>query len=147
MKEHEPYFQEIGKTLWSIFPEEAISIKCSGCFYPDFHSSFFYWYLESNSEHVFDWDKWPQELGDKIVNIMKTLSGMPPFNKPPFNHFEVSIDNHGKFRFKNCSVPRGDCEPDLVMKGLSDLTEEEAIAGSYSIERWKKHVKEFKSSS
>lgn len=147
MKEHEPYFQEIGKILWSIFPEDALSIKCSGCFYQDFHSSFFYWYLEDNSEHVFDWNKWPEELGDKIVTILKTLSGIQPYAQQPFNHFDVSIDNFGKFKFESNFVPRGDCVPRLLMKGLSDLTEEEAKANYYSIEKWAKHVKEFKSSS
>jgi len=119
-------YQEIGSLIWSIFPQEAIEAIFQVTLYELHRDEEFHWILEDGTEktHGFN-DEFPDEVTDKIVELLQELQKDKIFEKEQWTHCKVSLTNDQKFNIEFKYVKEEDSWPGLFMKGVSGLTYEE----------------------
>ena len=140
----EIYF-EIAKLLWSIFPENMAKIVCTGTLYDSSISTKGYRINFSNDVVKYHSDEpYPSDIYFKIAHLVKELHDFDEFKKDPFTHFEATLTDEKKFSLNFAWVPQPDSWPRLFMKGVSQLTEDEAEKLHIPKSEWQSRVKEFK---
>lgn len=133
--------KKIGDSLWSIFPDNTIEVY----FYVNLakgYGSYSYSFLGSDGE-----TSWPDDESNKssfeiqlnVYNLLKEIQKNDFFQKEPWTQCLVTLTQDGEFSIKFAYVPGEDSWPGLEMKGISELSFEEAY-NEYSIpkEEWDK---------
>lgn len=141
MNEQQMY-QKIGELLWSIMPKEAKIIFCEGYIYSDTNSCGFEWLNQNDKNDSFDFDKYPVEIGEKIIFLLEELRVLDIFREK-WTHFKISLTEEGKIGFEFAYIPEEDSWVSLYMKGISDLSEEELDRDYPQIPKdlWKERVR------
>lgn len=61
--------------------------------------------------------------------------------KEKWTHFKISLTEESKFNIEFAYIPEDDRWPELYMKAISDLKEEEQDEYNIPIDEWEKRVK------
>ncbi len=142
IKEPNEIYEIIGKLMWSIFPEEGIQAIFDFKLYDNSSGYTFYWLLENGDKKWHEFDENYDEILDKIEEQLKQLQNHKLFEKERWTHCKVTLSDEGNLNMKFAYIPWEDSWPGLFMKGISELTQEEAD-DKYSIpkEEWEKRQK------
>ena len=143
MKEDQEIYKKIGETLWSIMPESASTIYCVGMVYPDTYQIGPEWVNNDGTIGSFGFDNYPHDVTEQIYKLVFKLQTSPFFAKEPWTHFKASLTEAGKFKIDFAYIPQEDSWPGLFMKGVSELTKEEAKKNFISETDWGDCVKKF----
>ncbi|SUA44013.1 Protein of uncharacterised function, DUF600 [Neisseria zoodegmatis] len=121
-------YQEIGKLLWSIMPPNALKVIYIGMFYDDAKQAGAHWISKDNQEENFysGFDNPIEHLEDSINTLLEQLQKCVIFKNEPWTHCHISLSDSGKFNIRFTYVSKDDSWPNLFMRGVSDLTEDEA---------------------
>ena len=135
---------KIGQLLWSIMPMEAEKMIFEGFLYKDWPMFTCYW--EQDSTRIdFKLGEAPNEVEDEILSLSQSLRGTSVFQNNRFNHIRISLSDNQKINLQVRTIDREDSWPGLFMRGVSELTEEEATKKICYMpkEEWEKRVKKF----
>ena len=144
MTDNHEIMGEIGRLLWSVFPEEAEVIITQGQLYPHVSQIGFKWVYKDGSSGSFNRDNFPTEIRDKIITQMKLLRDMEPYKNDPFSQFEAHLTNDKNLRMKFAFIPEEDSWQGLYMRRVSELSEEEAQQVFIPTEHWQAAVDKYK---
>lgn len=137
-------YQKIGKLLWSIMPTNALKIIYSGMFYDDIKQGGAYWIYQNNHEESFysSFDNPIEQIENNINILLEQLQKCAIFKSDPWTHCHISLSDSGKFNIRFAYISEDDSWPNLFMRGISDLTEDEA-ENTYHVPReiWEKRVR------
>lgn len=125
MSNQQEILRGIGKKLWSIFPPRMTSICFEGCFYGNAGGHSVYWRDPNGSKHGFELSNHPDELLEEMADAARCLQRTPPFDRQPFTHMRLEVDDAGQMKVDFAYIPEWDSWPGLFMKGVSELTEAE----------------------
>ena len=128
MTEDQKIYQKIGELLWSIMHDEAQKVTYSGFLYPDFKGYRSRWFTKDNDEKGFNigFDNPIEGVEKELESLINDLQKCDLFAKEPWTHFEASLNEECSFKIQFAYIPAEDSWPSLHMRGISDLTEEEA---------------------
>ncbi|KPN71514.1 immunity protein YezG family protein [Neisseria sp. 83E34] len=137
-------YQQIGKLLWSITPFDALEVIYIGMFYDDMKQAGAHWINKDNGEESFysGFDNPIEQIEDNINTLLEQLQKCTIFKNEPWTHCHISLSDSGKLNMRFAYIPEDDSWPNLFMKGISDLTEDEA-ENVYSVPReiWEERVR------
>lgn len=135
-------YEEIGKLMWSIFPEDGIEAYFYAQVYQSSSQRKFYW-LDSNGNNAwYDFNNSPDEITYHIIEKLEQLQKHKLFEKEKWTHCKVTLSDQGEFNIKFAYIPWEDSWPGLFMQGVSELTQEEADdKHSVPKEEWEKRQK------
>lgn len=121
-------YQKIGELLWSIMPSDALEIVYVGMFYDDIKQAGAYWVNKDKSEESFyiGFDNPIEQIEDNINILLEELQKCEVFKNEPWSHCRICLSCLGKFNIQFGYIPKEDSWLNLFMKGISDLTEDEA---------------------
>lgn len=126
LQEPNEIYETIGKLLWSIFPEEGIEAIFDFKVYDTSSGYTFYW-LDSNGDEAWhEFGQNPNEILDNIEEQLKQLQKHKLFEKEPWTQCKVTLSDKGEFNIKFAYIPWEDSWPGLYMKGVSEVSYEEA---------------------
>lgn len=130
-------YQKLGNILWSIFPKNRDEIILQGQIYG--HEDF---QLLTRLDLKVESIEIPSDIFLEFINLLGDLRGNEIFSKDPWTQFRVSLTDKGRFNIKFAYIPEEDSWPGLYMRGISDLTEDEA-ENVYFVpkEIWKERVR------
>ncbi|MFD1806399.1 hypothetical protein ACFSAV_08490 [Pasteurella oralis] len=131
-------YHKIGELLWKIMPLEAIEISFIGSIYPESYSGGAEWKLENGSIVSFNLGERPYEIEDEIMILMRKLKEV---TSQDWNQYIFSLSNNMDFNIKFAYIDEEDSWPNLYMKGISDLTKEEAEEYYIPEEIWEERVR------
>lgn len=138
-------FEKLGKLLWGIMPDDADEIWCIGMIYDASWSLGPEWRLKDGSVSTFT-EHYPMDWCRDFYALMEELKRTSGLRSEPWNHFHASLNEKGKFKINFAYIPEGDSWAGLYMKGVSDLTREEAKANYIPEKDWADRVKKYKGS-
>ena len=104
LTEDQKIFREIGKRLWSIFPEDANEIVFSGSPSPSGTGFEIYWVLDDGSAGRPDTDI-ANQIGAQIQEFCKQLQTLPIYRQEPFTHCQARMLDTGRFRMEFSYIP------------------------------------------
>jgi hypothetical protein len=138
MNTDQEIIREIGKNLWSIFPNTASKIVFVGMFYSSSYQCGPEWF-DITGKRI--GPKWEDDIGTvnkKLSDLALTLQRTPPFANTPFTHMRFEMDEQGKTQVDFAYIPEWDSWPGLFMRGVSELSEQEAhdpsISGTWGVD-------------
>ena len=141
MKADQKIYKQIGEQIWSIMPEDALVMTFKGGLGVGTSLS---WSTRKQEINCFPLGGSPREVEDKIKVLIAELRQEPPFNiDQPFNHYTITLTDAGKFNLQVAWVDEEDSWTGVFMKGVSDLTWEEAEANYIPSENWEEHCRRF----
>lgn len=120
-------YLELGKLLKSILPEGGIEAYFYADIYKTSSGSRFYWMDENGDDAYFEWGQSPTKYYREIRNQLKTLQKHPLFEKEPWTHCKVTLTFEMKLEIKFAYVAEEDTWSGLYLKGVSELSLEEAM--------------------
>lgn len=123
MDDDQKIYQEIANILSSIMSSEAIAIIFDGFVY-DTSSQIGCTNVLLNNQTEFV--NLPSNLFIQLRDLIQKLQECKIFANEKWTHFEVKLDKNGKFKMKFAYILEEDSWVNLIMRGISDLTEEEA---------------------
>lgn len=139
--------QEISRELYYLIPENKYSIEMIGLICENKIRQIYY-ILNSKKEKgkLFSENHIPYSKNDLFFELIKKLKKTKDFieKKGDFNHFSFlvtkDLDIDVNFRY----IPQENSYPDVLMKGVSELTEEEATR-EFFIEKkeWERLMKRY----
>lgn len=137
-------YQKIGKLLWSIMPTDALKVIYTGMFYDDIKQAGAYWISQNNHEESFysGFDNPIEQIENNINILLEQLQKCEIFENSPWTHCHISLSDSGKFNIRFAYISEDDSWPNLFMRGISDLTEDEA-ENVYHVPReiWEERVR------
>lgn len=120
MTEDQKIYQEIGKLLYSIMPEEASVIRYRGGYYENHKQAGAVWFDHNDQAQYFD--EQPRSVYAAIDKQLEALQNTARFKNSPFNHCHITLSEKGKFNIKFADVLKGDHAFNIFMRGMSELT-------------------------
>ena len=66
------------------------------------------------------------ELFLQLIQLMEELQKSPVFASEAWSQFQARLNNQGQFKIEFAYIDEKDSWPNLYMKGISDLTKDEA---------------------
>ncbi len=132
-------YDEVGKLIWSIFPKSGIEAYFYAKIYDESSQRKFYW-LDSNGDEAWhDFDNSPNEITYQIVEKLEQLQKHKLFEKEPWTHCKVTLSDKGELDIKFSYIKEENSWPGLYMKGLNEISYEEALQYcSVPKEEWEK---------
>jgi hypothetical protein len=134
-------YQNIIDLIWSIFPEDGIEAYFDARIYDDCNQSSFYWLDKNGNEAWCEFESVPHEIYDKIIAQLELLQQHKIFEKEKWTHCKVTVTDDYKLNIKFAYISQDNSWPGLYMKGVSDLTYEEAEKYYIPKEEWEKQQK------
>ena len=137
--------KQVGQLLWSVMPEDALTIRIQGSVY-ELNSSGLVTFIMKNTEREswFDFDDPRNQIVSDILKIIEEYKKSIDESHEIWSHFEVELSELGKIKINFAYIPEDDSWVGLYMKGVSDLTKEEAQANYISEQEWLERVKKYK---
>ena len=133
-------YQKIGELLWSIMPEEANVIYFTGDIYPEHWSGGADWLLKNGKIETFPFGESPYEIESQIYELMKKLRSLDMFAEK-WTNYKITLTETGKIDFEFAYIPEEDHWPGLLMKGVSELKEDELDLHNIPFEEWEMRIK------
>jgi hypothetical protein len=138
-EEIDKIYQEIIDLIWSIFPEDGIEAYFYAQIFKDSSQRTFYWLDKNGDEAWHDFENSPNEITLKIISKLELLQQHKLFEKERWTHCKVTVTDDYKLNIKFAYIPQDDSWPGLFMRGISELTLEEAKKYYIPEEEWEKH--------
>lgn len=139
MNKIEPILQEIGSILYGLMSTNNIeTIMLRGRLYLNFHQLGIRNVLNDNSSKLLEVNNLTT---DKLLLILQNLQKNDFFKDDYWNHFEIILNSNGDLIFNYINIMESDTFPNLNMKGISDLTENEAKAHHIPMNIWQEKIK------
>ena len=116
--------QEIGQLLWTIFRQDANKAEFLVQSFPDvwggeisvrFYKDGEFLKYKTGETH-------PRDVWNQMRELSHELQRTPPFDRQPFTHMRMELDEAGKMKVDFAYIPEWDSWPGLFMKGVSELT-------------------------
>ncbi len=144
--EPELIYQKIGELLWSIFPRDALEVNFDCQLYDTFSQHDFFW-IAMNEKG--EWNKYSsvdinEEVNFEIEKYLIQLQQHPMFKKEKWTHCRVTVTNKGEFEISFAYIERENAWSGVFMRGISDLTKEEADYVGVPEGIWKEQVEKNK---
>ena len=141
MQEQEIY-QKIGELLWLIMPQEATVIYFTGTIYPEHQSWITNFTLKNSNQYTFDLGQEPTNIEMKIKDLVNDLKELDTFAEK-WTHYKITLTEEGKINFDFAYILEEDSWVSLLMRGISDLSEDELNRDYSQIPRelWEERVK------
>lgn len=136
---------EIGKTLWSIFPPDVKTVVFSASFDSEGYGSTLDW-LDETGKRIgpMGAGATPRDPMRAIERLCLELQRTPPFDREPFTHMRVELTDKGKMNLDFAHIPEWDSWTGIFMRGVSELSEEEvrnprlSHTWGVTVEHWQK---------
>lgn len=106
---------EIEKLVKKLLATHGDTVILRGKVYPEVRGLLFYWLIDGK-RHDYGFDTEPPEVRQVLDILTDELD---------YEHFLIKADKKGKFDIKTRHIPEEDTWPGLIMKRVSELTEEE----------------------
>ncbi|CAH1538755.1 conserved hypothetical protein [Vibrio owensii] len=129
-------YHEIGSLLWSVFPDCALEVYLDCQVFDTFTERTFYWLDEDGNESWHDFGDNPTEILRLAVKQLEKLQRHPLFEKERWTHCRVSLSIEKELNIKFAYVEKKDTWPGVFMKGIGELTEQEAKQASVPEALW-----------
>lgn len=139
-EQEQEIYQKIGELLWSIMPEEATVIYFTGDIYPEHWSGGADWLLKNGKIESFLFGESPYEIESQIYELMKKLRSLDMFAEK-WTNYKITLTETGKIDFEFAYIPEEDHWPGLLMKGVSELKEDELDLHNIPFEEWEMRIK------
>lgn len=134
-------FAEAGRILGRLAPQGAKEVVFRAMVYPDFNEGAYAWVTETGEETEGDPDDpYPVEAIDRLLELVEDLQGIPPFSLGGFTHCEMRLDPGGALTSNFRKIPEAQSWTGLYMRGVADLTQEEAAEYFIPAEEWRARV-------
>lgn len=116
-------YKAICQRIWSFFPTEASSIS----FYAHIYENHYGYSVDFIVNDKMTWfeDNEPSDIYMEIINLLKELNQHMLFDQK-WTQCIVTLYDDGEFKINFAYVPDEDSWSGLYLKGISDLTEQEA---------------------
>jgi len=131
-------YQEIIDLMWSIFPEDGIEAHYNSQIFENSNEKIFYWLDKNGDKAWYEFEKSPSKVLTKIMNQLKLLQQHKLFEKEKWTHCKVTVTDEYKLNIKFTYIAQKNSWPGLYMKGISDLSLEEAQKYYIPKEEWEK---------
>jgi len=128
--------QSIGQKLWSIMPEGADEIYFEAALYEMHSQRGAHWRNRDGSPGHFDWGKAPGDMDEMIANDLLKMKSLDIFEREPWDHVTVTLTEAGKISFQYAYVPDEDFWSGVIMRGVSDLNDEELEQAYVPMDIW-----------
>lgn len=120
----EEIYQKIAEKIWSFFPANASCINYYAQIF-DENSGYTIDFLVNGKTEWFAFGQTPS-LADEVLSMLADIKKFEPFKgQEPWTHCHVSLSNLGKLSIKFAYISEEDSWPNLFMRGISELTEDE----------------------
>ena len=126
IKEPNEIYEILGQLIWSIFPQDGIEATYDFQLYDSSSEYTFYWLNNNGDEAWHEFGQNPNEILKQIREQLKQLQKHKLFEKEPWTHCKVTLSGKGEFNIKFAYIKQEDSWPGLYMKGLNEISYEEA---------------------
>lgn len=118
--------KEVKKLVKKLLSMHGDTVILRGKVYPEVRGLLFYWLIDGK-RHDYGFDAEPPEVRQVLDILTDELN---------YEHFLITADKPGKIDIKTRHIPEEDSWPGLIMKRVSELTEEELEDCHISKEEW-----------
>lgn len=133
-------YQKVGELLWSIMPNEAEKIIFTGKIYPDYQGWGTDFILKNGKLTTFDFGQEPAAIEMEVRDLINKLKESEIF-KEKWTNYKITLTDEGKFNIEFAYIPEEDSWPNLYMRRVSDLKQEELDEYNIPLDEWEKRVK------
>lgn len=145
MMNYSELIKQVGQLLWSVMPEDALIIRMQGSVYELNSGGVVTFVLKATEkESWFDFEDPRNQIVSDILKIIEEYKKSNDEHHESWSHFEVELSELGKIKVNFAYILEGDSWAGLYMKGVSDLTREEAKANYIPEKDWADRVKKYK---
>lgn len=137
IKNPQEIYQEIGRLIWSIFPENALEAYFYCQVYSGSRDYKYNWLDHDGNLSRYDFEQHPTSVLQLISAQLKELQQHSIFDQERWTHCKVTLSNEGKLHIKFAYIEEEDSWSGLYMRGISSLTKEEAETYSVPEDIWK----------
>lgn len=137
MKSEQIIYQEIKDILWSIIPPKESKIAFRGYIYDSPNQLGCHKILDDGQMELIEI---PSGILLQLMYLMKGLQKCEIFSQKPWTHFKIIFLKNKMFEVDFAYIPKEDSWVNLIMKGISDLTEEEWKNTGIPKELWEERV-------
>lgn len=137
----EEIYNKIAQTIWTFFPEESSCINYYAQLFNG-NSGYTIDFIVNEEVKWFGFGETPEIAAD-ILDLLENIRNLPPFKgKEQWTHCHISLSDSGKFNIRFAYISEDNSWPNLFMRGISDLTEDEA-ENVYHVPReiWEERVR------
>lgn len=134
MNKQQDIYQKFGQVLWSVIPDNETSILYMGYLYDNFSAT-------GCCREMDDGDTEYMPTSDSISNQLFSLVSNLKQCDTNWTHLKIKLHSTGNMICNFIHIPEEDSWPNLVMKGISDLTEEEWEETAIPKELWEERVR------
>ena len=139
MADYQEIYQEIQSLLWSIFPDNSNEVILKGAYYHESDNMMQLGYYNNQKSWVSI--SINSSLILQLFDLIESLQKCEIFIKKPWNHFCISLNRMSVLDMNFSYIPEEDSWHRLIMKGISDLTEEEWKNTGIPKELWEERVR------
>lgn len=128
-KKFEAIVGEIGRKLWSIFPEDAVEMQFEAQFHEWMTMGGVSHWTKRNGERgrYLGFGSRPEQLEQEIKADLAEMRTLDIFQQQPWNHVTVTLNEKGKINLQYAYIEDVDYWPRLHLRGVSDLDQAEAF--------------------
>lgn len=120
-------YSAIGQKLWSIMRPDAAETYFRVALQGQWSSAGSSWLNRDGSKgYYLASDKRPEQVEDEIEVLLEELKDLQLFSSSRWTRARVTLTEAGKFSIDFARVHDEDSHPNLHMKGISDLSRQEA---------------------
>ncbi|PJC86805.1 hypothetical protein CSW98_07370 [Vibrio sp. HA2012] len=131
-------YEKIGQLIWSIFPDNGLEAYFYMQIYKTSTEKVYNWLTENGDKARYGFGDAPYNVYDKIEEQLKVLQQHEIFKKEPWTHCKVTVTDEGKLTINFAYIENENSWPGLYMRGVSELTVEEADEYGIPYEDWVK---------
>ncbi|EGR0659709.1 hypothetical protein FG135_17740 [Vibrio cholerae] len=129
-------YNEIGRLIWSIFPESALEAYFECQIYNCSTGYSFYWLDEDGNDRWHKFGSNPNDILELISKQLELLQQHAMFVREHWTQCRVILTDESKLDIKFAYVKEEDAWSGLYMKGVSELTKEELSRYSVPEDIW-----------
>ena len=139
--EYENIYKNIAETIWSMMPTEAEKYVVQCEFIDSSARRSMFWVTHDGIRMDYNFDNYPEEKESEILHYLQELRKLMTSLGSEWNQCEFVLNENGKFNIKFAYIPEEDSWGSLYLRGISDLTLEEAEEHNIPREIWDERVK------
>ncbi|NOH82115.1 DUF600 family protein [Vibrio sp. RE86] len=136
IKNPKEIYQELGRLIWSIFPEDGLEAY----FYCQVFSSDsdykFNWLDREGNESKYDFEQHPTDVLYLISVQLRELQQHSVFERERWTHCKVTLTDDGQINLKFAYIDKNDSWSGLYMRGISSLAKDELETFSVPNDVW-----------
>ena len=132
--------ENIAKTIWKIMPLDASKYIFECELQPDDQNYRMYWIDQNGEEKNYPLVGFSEEKREILNFYSKLKETMAKFGSD-WTQSRFTLDKNGKFDVRFAYIPEEDSWGSIYLRGISDLTLEEAEEHNIPREIWEERVK------